>query len=291
MIEISVIIPVRNNMPGLKTCIKALENQTIEKELFEVVVVFNQKLIPENLPKPDLNICFINEKNNISSYAARNYGLKKSKGNILAFTDSDCIPDKNWLLYGYDRLKNTNNELVAGNVLFTFSKKQSVSEVIDSCIHMKQKVKVKEQKTAATANLFIKKEILKKLNGFPHVPSGGDTIFSMLANNAGYKISYANNVIIKHPARKFKSLIKKRYRIGKGLPLITYFKKNKKLSKTIISLLIATLKDFIPPRKLIVKKNFGFNFVSYFVIWACNLMTAFGRLYGLFMLKSFKRMV
>ena len=33
-----------------------------------------------------------------SSYATRNTGLKRSNGEIIAFTDSDCIADKDWIL-------------------------------------------------------------------------------------------------------------------------------------------------------------------------------------------------
>jgi len=34
------------------------------------------------------------------SYAARNAGLRAAHGKVLAFTDFDCVPDRNWLLAG-----------------------------------------------------------------------------------------------------------------------------------------------------------------------------------------------
>ncbi len=49
------------------------------------------------------------------SYAARNQGLSQARGNIVAFTDADCIPNPDWIEKGVRTLqKFPECGLVAG---------------------------------------------------------------------------------------------------------------------------------------------------------------------------------
>lgn len=83
----SVIIPTFNRRGQLKKCLEALKNQNYEN--FEVIVV--------NDASSDGTLGDINHSENLGPSAARNSGIKKAKHDFLAFTDDDCLPDKNWL--------------------------------------------------------------------------------------------------------------------------------------------------------------------------------------------------
>ncbi|MGH7885629.1 MAG: glycosyltransferase family A protein, partial [Thermodesulfobacteriota bacterium] len=90
-----------------------LKSQTLEKSRFEVIVIDNGST--DNINKirekyPD--VIFLNEARE-GSYAARNKGILNSKGHVLAFTDSDCIPAEDWLETG---LLSLENKLDAGFV-------------------------------------------------------------------------------------------------------------------------------------------------------------------------------
>ncbi|MEQ8961723.1 MAG: glycosyltransferase family A protein, partial [Coleofasciculus sp. C2-GNP5-27] len=55
------------------------------------------------------------------SYAARNKGISLAKGEVIAFTDADCIPDAKWLESGLHRLLTIPDcGLVAGRVELFF---------------------------------------------------------------------------------------------------------------------------------------------------------------------------
>ncbi len=106
---VSVIIPHLNSSDKLDLCLRSLDDQTYDKNLYEVIVVDNDsdKNHWENLLRLSslYNITLLKEPKR-SSYAARNTGLQKAGGGgIIAFTDSDCIPCPGWIEMGVSSLK------------------------------------------------------------------------------------------------------------------------------------------------------------------------------------------
>jgi len=96
---ISVVIPVYNGEKTLKQCLDSVLNQTCKN--YEVIVVDNNstdrtKNIIKEFQKKDKRIKYVFEKTKIRG-AARNTGVRNSKGKIIACTDCDCIVSRNWL--------------------------------------------------------------------------------------------------------------------------------------------------------------------------------------------------
>ena len=102
--KISVIIPVYNTKEYLKECIDSILNQTID--LFEVIIVDDGSTdgsleLINQYAESHSNIRVISQKN-CGLGAARNIGLKISKGEYIYFIDSDDILEKNALEYCYN---------------------------------------------------------------------------------------------------------------------------------------------------------------------------------------------
>src|SRR3972149_2192306 len=88
--RVSVIIPFYNDSENLLNCLEAINRQTLDSSRLEIIVVDNGSSQDiESVVKifPAVNILYEPKE---GSYAARNKGILNSKGDILAFTDSDC---------------------------------------------------------------------------------------------------------------------------------------------------------------------------------------------------------
>jgi glycosyltransferase involved in cell wall biosynthesis len=215
---VTVIVPTYADWERLALCIEALREQTYPQNYFEVLIVDNNPddVAPEHLKLPQ-NFTLIRETKP-GSYAARNTGLRLAKGSIIGFTDSDCIPDKNWIENAIAFLElNKGCSRVAGSIqLFSSAPRSTVSELYDRIYSFQQKEYVKTG-GCATANLFAYKYLFDTVGLFDErLMSNGDLEWGRAASKAGFKICYVENVIIKHPARNLPALIKKELRKGGG---------------------------------------------------------------------------
>ena len=204
---ISVIIPTYRDDERLNKCLQALTNQTLERFEFEVIVV-------NNCPKEslDINFDYLNDLNlkvfselSPGSYAARNKGIKESKGEILAFTDSDCIPNPDWL-------KNAkaffykNKEVLVGiltgpvKLFYKNSENLSPTEIYEKYTAFPTEAYAKDG-FAITANWFSYKSVIQEFGGFNDIlKSNGDSELSGKISQK-YEIVYLSNLIVNHPAR------------------------------------------------------------------------------------------
>ncbi len=112
--QVSVIIPVYNDQPGIDTCLAALSLQTYPQHNYEVIVIDNGS-VPSIQLQEDfagfarLIVCVVP-----GSYAARNAGIRAARGDVFAFTDADCIPDRNWISVGTELIVREKGRCVVG---------------------------------------------------------------------------------------------------------------------------------------------------------------------------------
>lgn len=215
---VSIIVPTYDDWKRLPLCIKALVEQTYPREQFEVIIVNNNGTdqVPEDLLLPQHFKLLTEVKP--GSYAARNTALRLARGEIIGFTDSDCIPDRAWIENAVAYLaQNKACSRVAGQVqVFPNSTQARVSELYDQIYAFPQKEYV-GRGSGVTANLFAYKHVFDAVGFFDErLLSNGDLEWGRAAHKAGFPIHYVENVVIKHPARNFAELLKKEKRIGGG---------------------------------------------------------------------------
>ncbi len=95
--KLSVVIASYNAEKTIEVCLRSLENQKTAWD-YEIIVVDSStddtnKIVEERFP--EVNLYRFSERK--FPGGARNYGISKAKGEIIAFTDTDCIIDKNWI--------------------------------------------------------------------------------------------------------------------------------------------------------------------------------------------------
>jgi glycosyltransferase involved in cell wall biosynthesis len=181
----------------------ALKIQTYPRNLYEIIAVDNDsdddiKKTVKSFP----GVISAHEKKP-SSYAARNKGISLAKGDILAFTDADCIPEKNWIEKGVKALNSTPNcGLVGGNIKLFSQKKPNIVERHAIATQFGQEYFVRHWKFAATANMFTFKHLMEKVGTFDStLKSSGDLEWGQRILKAGHSQIYAHDVLVHHHAR------------------------------------------------------------------------------------------
>lgn len=218
-VDMSIIIPVLNDNERLVHCLLALSRQTTRYR-FEAIVVDNGSVISPCIFGRQFPFTKFYHEKIKGSYRARNRGVSEASGNVLAFTDADCIPRHDWVQKAMTAWQHDEKALIAGRIDLVFNNPnmRNVAELHEAMFAFQQERNV-QHGYAVTANLIVGKKLFKSLNGFnPDTLSGGDVEFSRRATQEGLKLRYVDNVVVRHPARnKIKELTKKKKRIISGL--------------------------------------------------------------------------
>lgn len=212
---ISVIIPVYNGEKTIGECLNSLIDQT--KKPDEIIVIDDgSKDKTKNTVKTFENVILL-EQEHKGPAVARNLGARNAKGDILLFTDSDCVPDKNWL---EEMMKPFENEVIVG-VQGRYKTKQkeliarfSQLEIEDRYERMKKR---KHIDFIGSYSAGYRKNIFLKFGGFDQsfpIASGEDSALSFKLAEKNYKMIFNPNAIVyhKHPNTLEKYLKQKFWR-------------------------------------------------------------------------------
>ena len=110
---VSVIIITKNQSRILYKCIKSVLKQTYTN--FEVIIVDDNS--SDNTSKVIKSVKYFLNIDNQGLASLRNFGIEKSKGRYIFFTDSDCMPTKNWIEEGMKILINEKYAGVEGKTI------------------------------------------------------------------------------------------------------------------------------------------------------------------------------
>lgn len=157
--KVSVVIPTLDKEEVTRT-LKHIENQIYDGEIETIVV-----------NEPELDIA-----------EARNKGIRKASGEIIAFTNDDCYPKKDWIK---EATKHFDNSEIGGVEGYTYGG----LERIVSWGYM-------------TSNIFYKKEVLEEVGGLDTELSRwrDDTDIGWRILKQGYKITYESKARVEHPS-------------------------------------------------------------------------------------------
>jgi len=212
---VSIVVPVKNEAERLPSLVALLEGLDYPRDRYEIIIADNGS--SDGTPaiarrSPSVVVC---EEPTGGSYAARNAAARVAQGDILAFTDGDCEPQRDWLKVGVARLEG-GADLVAGAIEMIVAKPR-VDHRFDKKFFLQQQRWVEEKRAGATANLFVKKSAFDSIGGFSErLTSGGDFAFCRAATDAGFSIVFEPAAVVNHPTRGFSALLRKAKRIGGG---------------------------------------------------------------------------
>jgi len=211
---VSVVVPYYGiDFSALVKCVGSLLDQDYSQDRITIFVIDNNEIasLPASMSG---GRCKLFHEPLPGSYAARNRGISESFDDIIAFTDSDCIPQRSWISAGVTALKEaTRPIMVGGPIVFDFGSNITMTtcELLDSIIHHRQTEYIFEHGFAATANLFVTRALISSHGQFDaRFFSGGDREFGQRLASAGIEIVMAEDAIVMHPPRtRFIDLLQK----------------------------------------------------------------------------------
>lgn len=199
--KISVIVPNYNGSATIKRCIESLLSLNYPEEKLEIIIVDNGSTDDSIQKIKIFPVALLVEGSIKGSYAARNLGVKNAKGEIIAFTDADCVVDKQWLNNSLKYFLEEEVGGVAGKILGG-EPKTLVEEyqLFVKALEQSRNFSHPYYPFAITANVMYKKFVFDKIGFFEtNWISGGDVDFSWRMQIDGkMKLVYADDCIVYH---------------------------------------------------------------------------------------------
>lgn len=204
-IKVSIVIPTYQRSPLLKRCLEALVSQDFKEEEYEIIVVTDglDKETNNLFIQPELFSFF----GNIYCYslpykkgpaAARNAGWRIARGELVLFTDDDCIPSGNWIknFYNAFRFYGQCDIALTGRIVVPLPPSPTDFEL---------NIAKLESADFVTANCACTKRALEMVNGFDEAftmawREDSDLEFCLLKKEI--PIKKIEEAIVVHPARK-----------------------------------------------------------------------------------------
>ncbi|HIH09579.1 MAG TPA: glycosyltransferase family 2 protein [Candidatus Diapherotrites archaeon] len=212
LIRASVVIVSRGKPELLSRAIDSVINQDFPAKDFEII------LVDDGSQKDDLAALVKKKAKTFPAIscvrqgplglsAGRNTGAKNARGEIIVFTDNDCIADPQWL-------KNMVSKFTDGNVAGVEGKIIPAAPG-ENISPRKLFTNAPENLSGGKftgANTAYRKEIILKAGGYDEVMNfwREDSEFAFRAMEFG-KIAFAKGAIIFHPPRPEKKLNALRY--------------------------------------------------------------------------------
>ncbi|MDI6782998.1 MAG: sugar transferase [bacterium] len=179
---ISVIVPVYNAESTIGDCLTALTKQTVSQSDYEIVVVDDGSTDNTSEIVRQFPVIYIREENQ-GPAMARNLGAQVAKGDLILFTDSDCIPEPDWIEKMLVPFKN-NPEVVGVKGVYLTQQKQLAARFAQAEFEERYE-RLKKFKYIDFVDSYsagFKKEVFLSIGGF-------DPAFAV-ANNEDVELSY-----------------------------------------------------------------------------------------------------
>jgi glycosyltransferase involved in cell wall biosynthesis len=222
---ISVVIPTRNRLATLRKTLACLERQTYPSDQYEVIVVDDGSRddTTNYLSRlAELGTLHYIHQHHRGPAAARNAGVRAARGEVVAFTDDDCLPDSHWLAalaesYTPDRsprpvaVGGRIENVPDGHCLFSFYSLQGKRHQANNA---------EKPVYLDTANASFQRSTFLTLGGFSEAfsfASGEDLELGLRFTAAGYELHTNPQALVRHVGRtSLWGMVRQSFNRGRG---------------------------------------------------------------------------
>gem|GEM_PF-274885 len=249
--RVSVIVPVKNGAQEIGGLLDSLMHVDYDKEMLEIIVVDgnssdNTREIVLQYPTAKL---LTEERPGLN--AARNTGIKNSTGEVIAFTDSDCVVSKDWIKKIVEDFDEKEVDCVGGNALGFYD--DLISRYCDESLIpvmrvFREKKILSEVKPPlqypAGCNMAVRRSTLDEVGDFDESIEYGfdeDELVERVCST-GHSMILDPDLLVSHKHRSsVRELLKQTFRYGRGMGVLLREKGLKSIFSKWILLIILGL--------------------------------------------------
>lgn len=198
--SVSVVIPAYNAKRTIGLTLQALIRQTYDGPLEIIVVDDGSNDHTFDFVQAFSDVLYIRQSNQ-GPAVARNRGFRASKGEYVFFTDSDCIPEAQWIEKGLAGFIDPDIGVVCGSYGIA-----NPEHLLARCIHQEILYRHKNlmpdfPKAFGSYNFCVKRKVFEEVGGFTETyrnPSGEDNDLSYKILRSGARIYFSRYCIVEH---------------------------------------------------------------------------------------------
>jgi len=198
--RVSVVIPTYRRPDLLSRCLAAVAAQELDPNDYEIIVADDAsdeataRRVEEFAATSAPAVRYVAVTANHGPAAARNRGWHAARGDVIAFTDDDTVPNSAWLRAGLAAIKN-RADAAAGRVIVPLPPEPTDYQRNESGL---------ERAEFVTANCFVRTDALKAVGGFDERFTAAwredsDLHFNLLEQ--GFRVVRAADAVVIHPVR------------------------------------------------------------------------------------------
>ena len=205
--SVTAVVPSRNRPQETRACVQSLLALDYPRELLEVIVVDDASSPPLAPALSELPVRILRREDNAGQSAARNAAAEAASGEIVVFTDNDCVVEPGWLRALIPWLCRPGVDVAGGRVLAAEEEgRVAAFEAVRSSLDMGKtggSVGLEEPiPYLPTCNLAVDRRMLLSLGGFDeNMRLGEDADFVWRAARAGSGVRYEPEARIVHNHR------------------------------------------------------------------------------------------
>jgi GT2 family glycosyltransferase len=212
--SVSIIIPTRDRKESLREALESLSGLSYPRDQWEVIVVDDgsvdgtDRLMGELQSRLSLPLHYHKrERRGLSS--AKNFGIKQARGQILVFTDDDCILEKDWLnklLTAFDSpevgVAGGPDQMPRSGSFLAGCVDYSVTSFVGTGGVREGRAMRVAQYYPRGCNTAVRKSVIEEVGGFDEslIP-GEDIELVYRIKQAGYGIRYVPDAFVWHKRR------------------------------------------------------------------------------------------
>jgi glycosyltransferase involved in cell wall biosynthesis len=220
-VAISIVVPVYNGADTIGDCIESLLGIDDPDAAFEIIVVDNGSTDRTFgiLDGYRDRIRMLHEPIR-GAAAARNTGVRNARGDIIAFTDADCVVEPRWLRNLIPALCDPAVGIAGGPILATSPSNRV--EKFGERIHDHRRALEDESAYAITMNWASRRAVLEEAGLFdPTLIRGQDADLARRIRMRGYRLVFCPDAIVRHRnERTLRGLFREGVAHGRAIALV-----------------------------------------------------------------------